>query len=160
MSDNLKVALIVIAVIVIGGGAFTYGALTAPKKATIPTVSIKPSPTVKVSLNKQLETEQPIIQTILTTKYPKITTDYAINQGKLYGDGNWYGTTLTYKGTDNDNRDTLRVLFQKQKGAWIIRTTPPQPLLSTVEYPDVPKSILQAINKPISLPASTSTAGE
>ncbi len=160
MNRHLKTYLIVIASIIVGGGAFTYGALTAPKKPeTIKTTAItsqKPIPSKKpekIDLKKQLQTELPAITSALTAAYPQVSTDYTINPGNLYDKGQWFGTTLTYKGSDTDNRDTLRVLLQKKNNIWIVRTTPPQPLLSTAEFPDVPKSILQSINKPISLPA-------
>jgi hypothetical protein len=71
---------------------------------------------------------------------------------QLLGDGRWFGATLTYKGSDTANRDTLRVLLEKKDNLWTLRTTPPEPLLSTKKYPDVPKSVLQTINKPVSLP--------
>ena len=55
------------------------------------------------------------------------------------------------------NRDTLRVLMEKQAGIWKLRTTPPEPILSAQEYTDVPKSVLSDINKPVSLPGGDTT---
>jgi len=153
MSERMKTTLIVIAAVIIGTGAFTYGALTAPRPAkSAPVASTTPQP-VKVDLDQLLQTEQPTILGVLTTAYPKISTDYTIDQGKLFDQGEWYGTTLTYRGSDTMNRDTLRVLLQKKQGVWVLRTTPPEPLLSKVEFPEVPKTILDTINKPVSLPA-------
>ncbi len=153
MNQNTKI-LLIIAAIIVGVGAFTYGALTAPQAAQqSPSPSSTPTQK-KVDLGEQLKKEQKTILGVLTAKYPKIKTEYVINQGKLYDQGQWYGTTLTYQGKDTMNRDTLRVLMQKKDGIWVVRTTPPAPLLSTVEYPDVPKSILHDINEPISLPGS------
>jgi len=152
MNDHQKRTLIIIASVVIGIGAFTYGALTASPQQS----DSKPTPSqtpVKIDLGKELQTERPTIIEVLTTAYPKIKTSYIISEGQLYDKGEWYGTTLTYKGKDSLNRDTLRVLMQKKQGVWVLRTTPPQILLSTVEYPDVPKSVLVSINQPVSLPA-------
>lgn len=175
MNKGLKTYFIVIASIIVGGAAFTYGALTAPDSKQIQQASQQksespkpeekkseaPKPTEtpkKLNLNEQLLIEQGVIDGVLVEKYPKITTDYTINKGQLFDKGQWYGTTLTYKGADVKNRDTLRVLMEKKDGAWSLRTTPPQPLLSAMEFPDVPKSILQTINKPISLPAGAANS--
>lgn len=153
MNQNTKI-LLIIAAIIVGVGAFTYGALTAPQAAQQPPSPSSTPTQKKVDLGEQLKKEQKTILGVLTAKYPKIKTEYVINQGKLYDQGQWYGTTLTYRGKDTMNRDTLRVLMQKKDGIWVVRTTPPAPLLSTIEYPDVPKSVLHAINEPISLPGS------
>lgn len=152
--SKVKVIFIIVAAIIIGAEAVIYGATTAPQKAA---PQSSPAAIPKVDLNEKLKTEESTIVSVLTANYPKITIDYIVNPGKLYDQGEWYGTTLTYKGNDSMNRDTLRVLMQKKQGIWSIRTTPPQPLLSTVEFPDVPKSVLQSINKPISLPGSDSS---
>lgn len=169
MNTNLKTFLIVIASIIIGGGAFMYGALTAPKspqKETNSTIrhsqAVAPTPTPSASkeptTEEKLTSERDTIDGVLIEKYPLIATSYVINKGELYEEGKWYGTTLTYKGADLDNRDTLRVLLEKKNGVWILLTTPPRPLLSVKEFPDVPKSVLQAINKPVSLPAGAANS--
>lgn len=155
MNERLKLPLVIIVSIIIGACAFTYGALTAHPQSTGQKTEARVP--VKLDLKKELHAEQPTIIEVLTTAYPKIATDYIIAEGKLYGEGEWYGTTLTYKGKDSLNRDTLRVLMQKKQGVWIVRTMPPQMLLSTVEYPDVPKSVLESINQPVSLPPGKSS---
>ncbi len=154
MNRQLKITLIVIATIIVAIGSVAYGAATAPHSSLHKSSSSAPKTMTKKDLAARLKKEQSTILGVLTTAYPKIKTDYSINQGQLFGKGEWYGTTLTYKGTDSMNRDTLRVLMQKKHGVWTLRTTPPVPLLSTVEFPDVPKSVLQEINEPISLPGS------
>ena len=160
MNKQLKVMLIVFLSVVVGVGAIAYGAATAPKKQSVqsPTQSLAPTPTAtpaaKIDLKAQLETEQSTITGVILATYPKIATDYTINPGQLFEEGQWYGATLTYKGSDTMNRDTLRILMQKKEGVWLLRTTPPEPLLSAKNYPDVPKKVLQAINKAISLPGT------
>lgn len=156
----MKLFLSIMAAIFIGGGAFAYGALTATpveKPSTTPSPSVSSKPKA-AELKEKLQLEMPTILSVMTAAYPKITTDYIVNTGQLFDEGQWFGTTLTYKGTDTDNRDTLRVLLQKKNGVWVLRTTPPRLILSTKELPDVPKSILQTINKPISLPAGTNNS--
>lgn len=152
MNQQLKTFLIILAAIFIAGGSLAYGALTAPApQKQAPTIA--PAPQVKKSsLNDQLKLELPTITGALTAAYPKITTDYSLTKSQLFGDGEWFGTLLLYKGGDTANRDTLRVLMQKKNGMWYLRTTPPEMLLSTKKYPDVPKDILKTINQPISLP--------
>ena len=55
----------------------------------------------------------------------------------------WYGTTLTYTGTDTMSRDTLRILMQKRAtiGNYLLHRY--KSCLSTIEFPDVPKEILK-----------------
>lgn len=150
MNSRLPTPLIVLIAIIIAVGSFTYGALTAPRQQTAK--SPLPSATPKLQLPQLLAGEKPTINGILVAAYPKIATDYTIVNEQLYDQGQWYGAVLTYKGADTANRDSLRVLMQKKEGIWVLRTTPPQPILSALSYPDVPKSILQSINKPVALP--------
>ncbi len=121
-----------------------------------PTTDTAPKPSAD-ELSAMLDDEMEAIADALTSAYPDAANLYTINKGKLYDRGQWYGTTLTYRGPDTDNRDTLRILMQKKGNKWIVRTTPPQPLLSTVTYPDVPKEILQNINQPAELPGTDSS---
>jgi len=158
MNKQFRTYMVIILGIVICGAAFAYGAATAPHESTKSQV-VTPT-TKKVDLAAKLQQELPTITAVITAAYPLISTDYTINNGKLYGDGQWFGTTLTYKGTDTANRDTLRLLLQKKDGSWVLRTTPPQPILSAKAFPDVPKDILQAINQPISLPAGSESSPE
>lgn len=152
MNERTKITLITIVAVMIGIAAFAYGALTATPARTDKSPSPTPTSVKKVDLDAQLKSERKTIIGVLTAAYPRIKTDYAIANGKLYEQGQWYGTTLTYHGKDTMNRDTLRVLMEKQHGVWTLLTKPPEPLLSANEFPDVPKSVLQAINQPVSLP--------
>lgn len=160
MNKDMKLFLSILAAIFIAGGAFAYGALTAPQNQPTPASTATPTPSASTKptaskLKEKLQSELPTIMSVMTAAYPKITTDYTVNTGQLFDEGQWFGTTLTYRGTDSDNRDTLRVLLQKKNGVWVLRTTPPRLILSAKEFPDVPKSILKTINKPISLPAGS-----
>ena len=157
MKSRLRIPLIVLAAIIIAAASIAYGAATAPrhqtqveqKKAT-PTPT--PPPAVKKTLNEKLLDEKSSINGVLVAAYPKVTTDYTIINEQLFDQGQWYGAVLTYHGTDTNNRDSLRVLMQKKDGVWIIRTKPPVIILSSKQFPDVPKTILQAINKPVAIP--------
>jgi len=162
MNKNLKIFLGIIAAIFIAGASLAYGALTAPRTATPSTVQSPPvaettqTPTpqpTKATPEEQQQRELPAIHAVLAAAYPKSVTDYTLGGGKLYSDSKWFGGYLSYRGTDSMNRDTLRVLFQKKDGVWSLRTTPPQIMLSTQDFPDVPMAVLQSINKAVSLPA-------
>ena len=118
--------------LVLAIASFTYGALTAPQQNTpppaasaVPKSTPAPKPT-KQQLEQKLTYELPVIKTVLTEAYPKIATDYTMSNGQLFDEGQWYGTTLSYHGSDTLNRDTLRVLMQKKNGVWVIRTAPPR----------------------------------
>lgn len=101
-----------------------------------------------------LETELPGITSAFNQTLPTAAEQYTIDRGRLYEQGQWYGTTLTYKGADQANRDTLRVIMQKKDGRWIVRTTPPQPLLNKKELPDVPITVIKSLNQPAPLPGT------
>lgn len=155
MNDQLKTVLILVGVIIIAAGSIAYGALT-PGQTTQSQPSATPAPsktpTKTISLADQLTQEKPTIHSVLIGTYPAITTDYDIAREQLFEKGQWYGALLTHKGTDTENRDTLRVLMEKKDGAWTLRTAPPQPLLATKQFPDVPRNVLMDINRAVSLP--------
>jgi hypothetical protein len=153
MNERTKSGLILAGVVIVAAGSIAYGALTAPKQPAEASPTPTPTPKhVKVDLGAQLTSEHATISGVLLTAYPKIATDYTVTKERLFDQGQWYGALLMYHGADQANRDTLRVLMQKKDGVWTVRTSPPRPLLSTVEFPDVPRSILVEINKAISLP--------
>jgi hypothetical protein len=81
----------------------------------------------------------------LQASNPKISQLYVINAGSLYHHGEWYGTTLSYKGPDALSRDTLRTVLHKVNGAWEV-AAPPKLVLSAKDYPDVPAKVLSAVN--------------
>lgn len=108
-------------------------------------------------LKKQLANEEAAIQQAILEQYPVIANLYTINHGKLYGRGEWYGTVLTYRGSDSDNRDSLRILLQKDGRIWHVITTPPEPLLSAKKLPNVPSYILSDINQPAYLPGTATS---
>lgn len=91
------------------------------------------------------ESDKDTLSAIVSDANPKIAGLYVINQGRLYHHGEWFGTTLSYTGTQSLLRDTLRLVAKKENGTWKV-VTKPQITLSTVEYPDVPKSVLEAVN--------------
>lgn len=170
MNKNMKTFAIVIAALFIGGGSLALGALTAPQQqaqnqsqrrevseSPRPSQTPTTTPAPRVPENQAvntLESAQTAVTTLLATAYPKATTDYTMSSTKLDDSKKWFTAILTYKGQDTMNRDTLRVLAQKKDGEWILRTTPPEIILSVKKYRDVPEAILKSINKPVSLPGT------
>lgn len=90
--------------------------------------------------------EEPSIKIAILASDPRIGSLYKINPGTLYQKGEWYGTTLSYTGTETLSRDTLRLIAHKVKGEWVIVTKPPQISLSASKYPTVPHAVLSAVN--------------
>jgi len=158
MNKDMKLLAGIIAAIFIAGGSLAYGALTAKQPSSPQTNTMSTQKMNKEDLAKQLAIERPTIDIVMRAAYPKISSEYTVGPGQLFDEGRWFGATLTYKGSDIDNRDTLRILMQKKDGLWIVRTTPPEPLLSRKKYPDVPVDILRTINKPVSLPAGAANS--
>ncbi|HEX5456200.1 MAG TPA: hypothetical protein VFW77_02430 [Candidatus Saccharimonadales bacterium] len=101
-------------------------------------------------LSSLLDGELTSIKTAILTEYPKVKRLYEIQRGRLYKKGDWYGTTLTYKGSFEGanlfRTDTLRVVLEKKDGKWTVRTNPPNILLSKYDYPDIPIDILRNVN--------------
>lgn len=105
-------------------------------------------------LNKMLDEQLGSIKASIIEKYPLVDQLYTIQRGRLYRQGEWYGTTLTYKadatGGNLFKTDTLRVVLKKENGQWVVKTNPPTILLSKYDYPDIPEDVLRNVN---SLPA-------
>lgn len=107
-------------------------------------VSLDPDYSEK-KLSSILEQEFEIIKAVLSTKYQNIG-DYNIQKGKLYKKGQWYGTTLQYIGDDYFNFDTLRLVMEKKGGTWQLVTDPPNIILGSKDYPNIPLDVLVDIN--------------
>jgi hypothetical protein len=106
-------------------------------------------------LNKLLRGETANLKKVILEKYPKIKQLYNIQPGRLYKKGDWYGTVLTYKGDSTGanlfKTDSLKIILEKQNGQWVVKTNPPNILLSKYDYPGIPEEILRSVN---SLPIS------
>lgn len=98
-------------------------------------------------LNRLYQDEQLAIYTAMLLQYPQIDSDYSLSSDRLYGMGDWFGATLVYNEQKAENRDSLRIVMQKTKTGWQVVSSPPSPVLSAPDYPDVPYIILKAINQ-------------
>lgn len=83
--------------------------------------------------------------TQVLTAYPGLTDFYTINRGELYHKAEFYGTTLSYKGTNTLERDTLRVVLENKDGVWSIVVTP-RIIISAKDFPKIPVATLRKIN--------------
>ena len=87
--------------------------------------------------------EQININEAFAKKYPELPGGYQLGQGKLFEKGNWYGALVV---PNNAELDTLRFVMQKKSDKWELVTDPPDIILSSIIYPDIPKEVLQAVN--------------
>lgn len=109
------------------------------------TVSIKPYYS-QTKLDSSTDRELPAIKKVLLNKYPLISDLYNIQRGLLYHYGEWYTTTLQYKGDDYAASDTLKLVMHKEKNQWLIKTSPPNVYLPSSVYKNIPSDILDDIN--------------
>lgn len=109
-------------------------------------VTLQPSFS-SATLSIMLSNESATLKKVLVDTYPQLSKGYKIGLGKLYKMGEWYATTLTVIPEDRrEDGDIYRVVMQKENATWRIVKTP-EFVLTTSEYPMVPKEILQEVNK-------------
>lgn len=111
----------------------------------VTTINIEPYYS-QTKLDFSIDKELPAIKKVLLNKYPLISKLYIIQRGMLYHYGEWYGTTLQYKGDDYTASDTLKLVMHKEKNQWIIKTNPPNIYLPSSVYKNIPSDILDDIN--------------
>jgi hypothetical protein len=113
-------------------------------------VFIEPSYS-KEKLDTMLEEEQAAINKALFSKTPELKSKkWRIYPGKLYKQGQWYGTVTTKQATDEQRRlsyyDVYRVALQKKDQKWQVINEYPKLLLTSPAYPNVPHDVLVDIN--------------
>jgi hypothetical protein len=99
------------------------------------------------TLRTTLEQEREDIVAAIITKYPNNISQFTIDRGQLLRQGDWYITTLVYKNASNDNpRDTYKVIVQKIDGVWTVIGSP-QIIPTKYNFPDVPIDIIENAHK-------------
>lgn len=93
-------------------------------------------------LQDLLISEQALIDQAFNSRYPNKPAEYSVSNGQLFMRGEWYGALLE----SSSGQDTLRFVMQKKGGKWAVVTDPPEIVLSSVVYPDIPKGVLRAVN--------------
>ena len=97
-------------------------------------------------LAELLAPEQSQINALIQARYSPLIDNYILKDGQLYKRGQWYGATLTERVAPSDRGDVYRVLLEKKGTAWTI-VAYPQIVLSKHRYPNVPFSVLDAVNR-------------
>jgi hypothetical protein len=110
--------------------------------------TIDVNPEYSESYLKQLLKEKvDAIHTVIKKKYPSLINNYVIQEGELYKRGMWYGTTLVKNDSNRgDLNDFYRIVLQKKGDSWEVIGDPAL-VLTTAEYPTVPKDVLKYINQ-------------
>ncbi len=97
-------------------------------------------------LRTLLSQEQEAVDSLLTSTYAGVISNFTVDQGSLYGYGDWYATTLVEKSPGpGANGDIYRTVLHKENDSWKI-VAAPAIVLSAKENPSVPKHILNAAN--------------
>lgn len=127
------------------GGQYDSSGIDFEVKTDDITIDVKPdySSEYRESI---LTTEFPNIREAITAAYPKTIEKFSITRGVIFGEGQWYATTLVQKTAHpSEEPDIYRTVLQKEEGAWVIKAKPAL-VLSAQEYPSIPKNILKDIN--------------
>jgi hypothetical protein len=102
-------------------------------------------------LQSQLVKEQATLVQTVTTTVPAFTNKYKITSGKLYQRGDWYGALIVPNLTDDQLStqyvDNYRLVAHKENGVWKVLTLPPELIISSLKYPNIPHDILVDVNK-------------
>lgn len=113
------------------------------------TITVNPVYT-DTKLKSLLAEESPAIQKLIATAIPGIGTAYRTTTGRLYQNGEWYGTiiypNLSTEALRTNYVDTFRLVAHKANGMWKIVTLPPDLVLTTKAYPNIPRTVLVDVN--------------
>lgn len=97
-------------------------------------------------LDKLQAEEVSAAHTTIEQAYPTTTTLYKYSGDMLLGEGNWFVVFLYYQGDDDLQRDTLRLVLHKEKGAWKLASKP-QLSIGQPDHPEIPIEVLNYANK-------------
>lgn len=109
----------------------------------------------KAKLARQLAAEEQAISKAVETQITGLDTYYFLKY-EAYLDATWAGVILAPKDYQNiaiNKRDFLRVVLKKEKGVWVVKTNP-EIVLGVPNYPDIPRGILDEINRIQTNPAA------
>ena len=122
------------------------------------TVDLKDQPVTVVidpgysyeKLDALLEEQRPEISSVIAGTLPNIGTGYLLGPGELFHKGEWYGTVIYPNLSAEERRlnyvDVYHVVVNKVDGKWVVATIPPEIVLSSIDYPDIPFDILSRTN--------------
>lgn len=125
-----------------GDKGFTSDVITFSLDAE-KTITINPDPS-KEKLEELLVKEIPLLQEAIKSSFLGLDS-YTVSPGRLLGDGSWYGTTFSYKGTDVYNADSLRAILKKENNTWKV-VAGPMITISKAEHKNIPGNIIDITN--------------
>lgn len=103
------------------------------------------------SLSDILKQQSDAIHASVRASLPSVGVTYEIASERLFEQADWYAATLTPKSTAEQKRtnyyDTFRVIAHKEGTGWVLITKPPELLLSSQRYPNIPFAVLSEANK-------------
>lgn len=131
-----------------GDGIDTSPIVVDVKKDTS-SVTIDPFLTSQ-RLATEFKGELDAIRTALLKKYSD-TKNYFIAPGNFYHHGDWYGSVIFYYPTKHavPNVDMFGIILHKVNNTWEVAATP-SIVFSYKNCPDIPKDIVDAVNKAVS----------
>lgn len=88
----------------------------------------------------------PIVHEIISKRYPKTDSLYAVEVAGIKDRGRWLVAKLVFKGEYSYTSDSLKVLVENINGSWQIRTKP-DIILTQAAYPSLPVDILSWADK-------------
>lgn len=127
-----------------GADGYTDGGVAITPETK--TITITPDYSAE-KLQSMLSAELSTIQGVIRAAYPTVDQVYTLNTGSLSHYGEWYFTTLTYKGSaDDESSDTLVLGMQQSSGEWKLTLTP-NIVFTTHDYPGVSRVFINAANQ-------------
>lgn len=97
----------------------------------------------KEKLAQLYSSQKTNILNALTSKYPTQMQNYNLERGSLYLGGSWFAGYLIPK----DNSDRIQVILKQKENTstWQVMATP-NISISSAEYPDIPKEVVDGVN--------------
>jgi hypothetical protein len=111
------------------------------------TIKINPDRSEK-QLSGALGEEAKGLHDLIRSKYPQVDSKYIIDNGRLFGNGKWYGTTIRRQGAFRGGVDAnvYRIILEKTGGNWRV-VTPPELMFFYNEWPNIPREVVNAVNQ-------------
>lgn len=112
------------------------------------TIDISPDLNPKL-LSERVSSEEAAILPVIYKTYPQINNGYVLQVGKLYGQGDWYSTSIVTGSNPDpkDYHDVFHVVLHKEDGVWKVVTRIPELNLDKYTYPNIPLDVLTQANK-------------
>jgi hypothetical protein len=127
------------------GNMFSNTAIPFTVEGQNMTVSIDPGYSDD-HLKTLLQTEQAAITKVIKDAYSTVIGDFTVAPGKLYEKGEWYAGLVVQNPLGGGQfGDVYRTVLKKENDAWVVKADP-SIVLSSSDYPDIPRAILSDSN--------------